>query len=218
MSEKQNGSHHEPDDDIDPTWNPLMPRRLFDELSGEQQDKLLSSLNHVMRLRGEGEYSGPLTPASEIARLENILPGSAERILGAYEAREMHRKMIAERLLDWLEKRAEGELSRIEEEHDKAFQMARVIISASIKYERRGQAFAFSLCVCTLILAANLISAGQVAAGVALCLAQTAAMALVFVYAWRNSPRRSSRRHADKAAEAESGGADESKTQSAATS
>ena len=221
MSEEQNGSHHEPEDDIDPYWNPLMPRSLFDELSGEQQDALLSRLNHVLRLRGEGEYTGPMVPTSEIARLENILPGSAERILGAYESREKHRKAIAESLLKLLQQRAESELGKIEKEHDHAVSMARVIISASIKYERRGQMFAFTVSIGTLIIAINLINMGQAEAAVALCLIQTAAMALVFVYAWRNSPRRKIRggdQNAKSEAAAESSGETAAETQSATTS
>ena len=221
MSEEQNGSHHEPEDDIDPYWNPLMPRSLFDELSGEQQDALLSRLNHVLRLRGQDEYSGPMVPTSEIARMENILPGSAERILGAYESREKHRKAIAERLLKLLQQRAESELGKIEKEHDHAFNMARVIISASIKYERRGQMFSFSLAMGTLVIVINLVNTGQAAAALALSLTHATVMAMVFVYAWRNSPRRKLRggdQDAKSEAAAESSGEAETQAQSATTS
>ncbi|MEX2013665.1 MAG: DUF2335 domain-containing protein [Parcubacteria group bacterium] len=39
-------------------------------------------------------YSAPLPPSSEFARYEEVLPGSADRILGMSEAQSKHRRFI----------------------------------------------------------------------------------------------------------------------------
>ena len=190
MAEKKNGSHPAPGDDMESANSPMMARPLFDQLTEEQRAELLETMDHALRLRANEDYSGPLVPVPEIAKLERIAPGSADRILAAYESRERHRMDIAERLLNAIEARASKDLDIVEKEHISAYNMARVKISASIKYERRGQLFAFLLTMATLLAATQLISAGQVALGLALLALHIGAMAAVFVYGWRESRAR----------------------------
>ena len=45
------------------------------------------------------EYFGPLPPSSEFARYEQVLPGTAERILATTEKEAQHRHTIEDKLI-----------------------------------------------------------------------------------------------------------------------
>lgn len=51
-------------------------------------------------LEAKASYSGPLPPASELRRYEEVLPGLAERIVGGWEEETRHRRAIEQRAVD----------------------------------------------------------------------------------------------------------------------
>lgn len=56
---------------------------------GAQQTQLISSRTAAMEFR-----SGPLPPATELARYDEILPGAAERIISMAERQAAHRQEL----------------------------------------------------------------------------------------------------------------------------
>lgn len=54
-------------------------------------------VNRVRRIQRVSSYSGPLPPADELRRYENVLPGSADRIISLAEgALDFQREMLKE--------------------------------------------------------------------------------------------------------------------------
>lgn len=58
------------------------------------------SQNLVKKQMVTAIYQGPLPPASELEKYENILPGAANRILTMVEKQSDHRRAIESRLID----------------------------------------------------------------------------------------------------------------------
>lgn len=91
--------------------NEALPNEVVDLIARKVIDSLLAQAEKV---EGEGEedsvriamyehqvYAGPLPPASELARYEEILPGAADRILKMAEDQGQGRRWLEQNALRW---------------------------------------------------------------------------------------------------------------------
>lgn len=98
-------------------------------------------------------YAGPIPPASELKKYEEVLPGSADRILKMAEKQSAHRQGMEERMLD-----------------------------NSIKSERIGQCLGFAVFTLAIIAGFVLILLGKDGIGLLTALGSIAALVGLFIY------------------------------------
>jgi len=110
-------------------------------------------------------YRGPLPPASELLRYDEVLPGLAERIIGSWESETLHRRSL--------------------EQQD---------ASVAAKLLLRGQLLAASLATLFFGGSVYLMSTGSGVAGMAVVVAEIVALVAVFVIGrGRDAPRQAGR-------------------------
>lgn len=162
-------------------------------LDGEEVPRLTDRIVSVL-----ASYSGPLPPASEVARYESVLPGAADRLISLHERREAAR---LERERDLAA--AEIEIAKIQAG------IAQKSNNAAIDATRRGQLLAGGIFALILALSAVAVLKGQSLAAILLPIAGMGA-ALVALYGVNRSEkqRKDSERKSDEP-DAESGSADD---------
>ena len=104
--------------------------------------------SHSMEL-----YSGPIPPASELAKYETILPGAANRILTMAEKQSQHRQ-----------------------------KMENTMLNASIKSEKRGQLFGFIIFGLAIVAGFTLLMFGRNIEGLVSLLLSIGGIISLFVY------------------------------------
>ena len=97
--------------------------------------------------------SGPIPPPGMLARYEEVLPGSADRILTMAERQQAHR-----------------------------FQLEDEALSANISSERRGTHFAGVIAIMVVLCATYLIANGKSAEGLSIILPSLAAIVGLFLH------------------------------------
>ncbi|MBY6208781.1 MULTISPECIES: DUF2335 domain-containing protein [Halomonas] len=118
-------------------------------------------------------HSGPVPPAAEIARYEQILPGAADRIFTMAEQEQQHRHQ---------EEKDQNEANaRIANANVRASDSNVRAQDASIAEIRRGQWMAFTLGLVFLAITLTFGLRGQEIAASALGLGGVAAVATVFI-------------------------------------
>lgn len=98
-------------------------------------------------------YSGPIPPASELRKYEDILPGSADRILQMAERQSSHRQEMESRMLD-----------------------------ASIKSEKAGQRFGFCIFIAVIIIGGILLWNEKDILGMSTLVTAVAGIVSLFIY------------------------------------
>lgn len=98
-------------------------------------------------------YSGPIPPASELARYETILPGAANRILTMAEKQSQHRQKMENTMLD-----------------------------ANIKAEKNGQIFGFIIFSIAIIAGFLLVLFGRNVEGLISLIVAVGGIVGLFVY------------------------------------
>lgn len=96
-------------------------------------------------------YRGPLPPASEIERFEQVLPGAADRLLKMAEGNAGHRQHLE-----------------------------KTVVEGNVKAQARGQWFAFTLALLVLAVGCWLLIEGRATLGLWLMLADLVVLAGVF--------------------------------------
>ena len=110
-------------------------------------------------------YRGPLPPASELLRYDEVLPGLAERIISSWESETLHRRSL--------------------EQQD---------ASVATKLLLRGQLLAASLATLFFGGSVYLMSTGRGVAGMAVVIAEIVALVAVFVIGrGRDAPQQAGR-------------------------
>ncbi len=119
------------------------------------------SPNHLRRAQiSVAQYSGPLPPASELERYEEVCPGAAKVILEAFQAETNHRHEMDKKYFD-LDKR---------------------LVCGTHSRGLLGLWLGFTIAMTVLFLAGWLVYLGNVAAGVTIATIDLASLAGVFVY------------------------------------
>ena len=118
-------------------------------------------------------HSGPVPPAEEIARYEQVMPGAADRIFTMAEQEQKHRHQE--------ESEQTASNARIAEANIRASDSNARAQDASIGEIRRGQWMAFTLGLAFLAITLTLGLQGQEIAASALGLGGVAAVATVFI-------------------------------------
>lgn len=103
-------------------------------------------------------YSGPIPSASELARYEEVQPGSADRIIKMAENQAKHRQNIESKAL-----------------------------SADIKSQHRGQILGFSIFVLAIIIGFILILQDKEVIGIVSILGSLGSIVGLFVYTYKRS-------------------------------
>jgi uncharacterized membrane protein len=98
-------------------------------------------------------YQGPIPPSGELLAYENILPGSAERILKGSEEQRAHR-----------------------------IEMEKLVITGEITQRQRGQLFAFCIALVITVSGFALIMFGHDLKGFVAIIAAITSIAGLFVY------------------------------------
>ena len=98
-------------------------------------------------------YSGPIPPANELKKYEEILPGAADRILTMAEEQSAHRRKMENKMLE-----------------------------ANIKAEKIGQSLGFAIFLIALIAGIILIILNKDAIGLITSLGSLTAIVGLFVY------------------------------------
>jgi uncharacterized membrane protein len=101
-------------------------------------------------------YSGPLPPPEILAKFDQVLPGSAERIIAMAERNQAHRHTLEE-----------------------------TVIPANVRNERRGQIIAGIIYLATLGCGTFLVYVGRDTAGLVTMLSTTVTFAGLFLYSRR---------------------------------
>lgn len=112
-----------------------------------------SDIRKQMEVSISQMYMGRIPPASEFAKYEEVLPGSADRILKMAEKQSEHRRAMEDRTL------AEG-----------------------IKASRRGQIFGFILALVVVLVGCWLLIMEKNAWGLAAIIAEVVGLVGLFVY------------------------------------
>jgi uncharacterized membrane protein len=105
-------------------------------------------------------YSGPLPPAEQIRQYEEVLPGSADRILSMAERQEAHRH-----------------------------ELEKLTVKEATNRSWWGLRLGFVLAVIIVLVGAGAIFTGHTPAGLAAILTPTAILAGVFVYGRREQTK-----------------------------
>ncbi len=114
--------------------------------------QLHAVINEIVEARFYSTYSGPLPDPRTLQRYEEILPGAAERIFGAWESETVHRQTLEGR-----------------------------VHSSDERIETRGQRYGFALSLVSLGVAVYLVESGHNTAGIALILGQVGVLAGAFL-------------------------------------
>jgi uncharacterized membrane protein len=118
---------------------------------------------NLQRQQGGGEmtvlqqsYSGPLPPPAALEKYDQVLPGSAERILSMAESQHRHRQNL--------------ELN---------------VVNSNISAQRLGVILGFVIAMTTILGGIYLVATGKPASGLAAIITPLAALVGVFVYGKR---------------------------------
>jgi uncharacterized membrane protein len=106
--------------------------------------------------RFEASYSGPLPPAEDLRKYDEVLPGAAERIMKMAEAQSGHRRDLEQRII------------RIESRNSFA-----------------GILFAAAICIIAVVISAVLILRGHETAGTIIGGTSLVGLVSVFIYGTR---------------------------------
>lgn len=101
-------------------------------------------------------YSGPLPPPAALEKYDQVLPGSAERILSMAESQHRHRQNL--------------ELN---------------VVNSNISAQRLGVILGFVIAMTTILGGIYLVATGKPASGLAAIITPLAALVGVFVYGKR---------------------------------
>ena len=121
--------------------------RSLDKEGLVRQTELIASQMQVQM------HMGPIPPASEFAKYEKVLPGSADRILKMAEKQSSHRQNMEDRML-----------------------------AENIKVSKRGQLFAFVLTIIILLFGMYLVVTGKDVQGFITIVTVVTGLAGLFVY------------------------------------
>jgi len=67
-----------------------------------KKNQPVPSKNHIQTTRQvtQFQYQGPLPPASELAKYEEIIPGGADRLIASVEQQSAHRQEIEKKVIE----------------------------------------------------------------------------------------------------------------------
>jgi hypothetical protein len=105
-------------------------------------------------------FSGPIPPASELLKYEQVLPGAAERIMSMAERQSIHRQKMEDKMLD-----------------------------ANIKSEKRGQFFGFTVFITVILIGFVLLIFDKKIEGLASILGSIAGVIGLFIYSREDTKR-----------------------------
>lgn len=105
-------------------------------------------------------FSGPIPPASELLKYEQVLPGAAERIMSMAERQSIHRQGMEDKMLD-----------------------------ANIKSEKRGQFFGFTIFITVILIGFVLLIFDKKIEGLLAILGSVAGVVSLFVYGREDAKR-----------------------------
>lgn len=109
---------------------PVELKPFIEKLPREQQSRAIEQLSVQLSMRSQ--YSGPIPPPKFLSQFEEIVPGSAERILAMAERQSAHRQSLES-----------------------------IVIPDQLSQSSRGQTFAFILSILAIIAACFLGYIGQ---------------------------------------------------------
>lgn len=112
-----------------------------------------SATTRVVSVEQRELYAGPIPSAREFAKYEEVVPGSADRILRMAEEQSKHRREIEKQ-----------------------------VVRASIKNSQRGQLIGFVITMIVLGISVWLLATGRELAGFGTILLDLATLVGVFVY------------------------------------
>jgi len=127
-------------------------------------DTAQTTLSHSIELFSAESYSGPLPSATELMRYEQALPGLAERIVRAWEVEREHVR------------RLEAQDLNITEQD----------LAAESRLAARGQLLAAILAALFFSGSLFLVMTGHKTAGLAIIIAEIAALCGAFIYGRRS--------------------------------
>lgn len=105
-------------------------------------------------------FSGPIPPASELLKYEQVLPGAAERIMSMAERQSIHRQKMEDKMLD-----------------------------ANIKSEKRGQFFGFTIFITVMLFGFVLLIFDKKIEGLVSILVSIASVIGLFIYSREDGKR-----------------------------
>lgn len=120
-------------------------------LNENQSPRIMSSMQ---------VFSGPIPPASELLKYEQVLPGAAERIMSMAERQSIHRQGMEDKMLD-----------------------------ANIKSEKRGQFFGFTVFITVILIGFVLLIFDKKIEGLASILGSIAGVIGLFIYSREDTKR-----------------------------
>lgn len=120
-------------------------------LNESQSPRIMSSMQ---------VFSGPIPPASELLKYEQVLPGAAERIMSMAERQSIHRQKMEDKMLD-----------------------------ANIKSEKRGQFFGFTVFITVILIGFVLLIFDKKIEGLASILGSIAGVIGLFIYSREDTKR-----------------------------
>lgn len=141
--------------------------RLKDEdLPRKERVKLIKQVTEELTIS-----SGPLPPASEIQKYENVCPGAADRIITMAEKQFEHRTLMEKRVLEYEFKANEAERSK------------------EFKLSFFGEVAAFLLCAGVLASAIICLIVGYNVAGLSSLILALGYLAAVFIGSRKNQKK-----------------------------
>ncbi len=157
MDSESTAADQAPDDD-----NPInevgIPPELIEYIPEERRGEFIRE--YVLRVE---QYSGPIPSPDRFARYEQMVPGSADRIL-----------------------------TMVEQQHSHKIKIQELLVNAAIQHEKLGMWRGFILALAVIISGALVILSGFSVAGFAFVTGPAIAIAGVFLYdrhSSRNEPR-----------------------------
>ena len=166
----------------------------------QQSNPALERSQSVEIVSTTTSWRGPLPPPAVLRQYDDVLPGSAERIMRMMEEQASHRFQAENRRIQIEERRVQVEADRVQVERDRV-QIEKGSVEAGSKRAYLGLASGFIISLIMIAIGASVIIWVNPWAGVGVIGTGVAGLAGVFVHG-TNSRRRARER---KAADADAG-------------
>lgn len=166
----------------DPSSSITLPPDILESIPEDKREEFGRKFSElILELRQEEHYSGPLQPAKEAERWNELVPGSAERSFDLYEQQQLKRMEAQDRILTVFEESAREEMRADRQQHEDGVTLTGSELKNNADEVKRGQVFAFVVVIGIIFGGFTMIHLGHDAGGIASLLVAAASVAGIFV-------------------------------------
>ena len=175
----------------------VIPPELLADIPEEERDEFSRKLaSFGIQITREEHYFGPLQPAREAERWNELVPGSAERSFNLYEQQTLKKMEANDRILTTLEQTTRHDIKLESQQHEDNVALTKTELKNKADQISRGQWFAFIAFIFNSIGGFYMVHLGHDALGIAVLVFEAVGVAGVFLHQMRRDRPRPSRSEA----------------------